>query len=624
MFFKQKIFLRYVTVFIVSLVLLDLLRLHLFECNHYSDDGEENHLTAFLPDPHPIDVHKSYSCFDIEDLLLITKLPKVLSWIELDNQSNKYISSPNPIHLITQWYHEQNHRRRRELLTVLQMNLLNDAVTSIHFIQYSKNCTVYDDIMLDPNFRVDLLKLKLIISYQTEVNETERLTVSKALKYANGVISRGYAVVLNLDIFFDRSLNFLQRTPLVDKSTIFYLSRYEVDRTISMSNAHCTDKGYEGSHDTLIFQPPLSKTVIEQFPFELGTWYVEVKIIEDLTLANYTVRNVCKTVRSWHLHSSQGLSTGKVMGTIVSRLKSGGSWDPIIGSLINNCTFKYDVDALSPVVVWRNSMKQKSYDYRQDVLLSSLLGQSVQHVDRFAAFIQTIEYGFDLYVEYSDRFERFPSSGKIGHDFSERIEGIFQESFQEQTRVDKQLRQFFISDQLDVRAIDLVSGLLQQMTILLDDTNAPIWAASQARPFIVLPINDDRSFDTEKHEKKKKKILVSHYVSTEKRQRIAMEILLFPSICFTVTQLHTNSLLRNAASSEILCVLEHLMKCDLLECVHKDVKTNRWFTSVYIKQLPSCDHDEQVNADYRSIFDEKLKEFKYSHSAFTLDEYLKK
>ncbi|CAF2069173.1 unnamed protein product [Rotaria magnacalcarata] len=305
MFFKQKIFLRYVIVFIASLVLLDLLRLHLFGCDYYSDDGKENHLTAFIPDPHPIDVHKSYSCFDIEDLLLITRLPKVLSWIELDNQSNKYISSTNPIHLITQWYHEQNHRRRRELLTVLQMNLLNDAVTSIHFIQYSKNCTVYDDIMLDPNFRVDLLKLKLVISYQTEVNETERLTISKALKYANRVISRGYAVALNLDIFFDRSLNFLQRTPLVDKSTIFYLSRYEVDPTISTSNAHCTDKGYVGSHDTLIFQPPLSKTVIEQFPFELGTWYVEVKIIEDLTLANYTVRNVCKSVRSWHLHSSQ-------------------------------------------------------------------------------------------------------------------------------------------------------------------------------------------------------------------------------------------------------------------------------------------------------------------------------
>ncbi|CAF4146235.1 unnamed protein product [Rotaria magnacalcarata] len=214
---------------------------------------------------------------------------------------------------------------------------------------------------------------------------------------------------------------------------------------------------------------------------------------------------------------------------------------------------------------------------------------------------------------------------KIDHDFAERIEEIFQESFHKQTRVDKQLRQFFISDQVVVRAIDLVSGLVQQMKILLDGTNAPIWAASQARSLIVLSINDDRSFDTEKHEKKeKKKILVSHYVSTEKLQRIAMETVLYPSLCFTATQLHMNSLLHNAASSKIRCILEHLMKCDLLECVNKGVKTSRRFTNVCIQRLPICDHDEQMNTDYRSIFDEKLKEFKYSHSTFTLDEYFKK
>ncbi|CAF2003360.1 unnamed protein product [Rotaria magnacalcarata] len=337
-----------------------------------------------------------------------------------------------------------------------------------------------------------------------------------------------------------------------------------------------------------------------------------------------------------------------------------GSWDPIIGrscwwvldeplimeeliesvldcsmtsveqvafacSLINNCTFKDYVDALSRVVARGNSMKQKSYGYRQDVSISSLIGKSVQHAHRLAAFRQIIEYGLDLCVEYADRFERFPSSGKIDHDFAERIEEIFQESFHKQTRVDKQLRQFFISDQVVVRAIDLVSGLVQQMKILLDGTNAPIWAASQARSLIVLSINDDRSFDTEKHEKKeKKKILVSHYVSTEKLQRIAMETVLYPSLCFTATQLHMNSLLHNAASSKIRCILEHLMKCDLLECVNKGVKTSRRFTNVCIQRLPICDHDEQMNTDYRSIFDEKLKEFKYSHSTFTLDEYFKK
>lgn len=83
------------------------------------------------------------------------------------------------------------------------------------------------------------------------------------------------------------------------------------------------------------------------------------------------------------------------MATIVSRLKGGGLWDPMIGrfswwvldglpimepvveptvdesmpsieqlafgcSLINNCQFKYQKDALIRVVEWGNAMSEKS------------------------------------------------------------------------------------------------------------------------------------------------------------------------------------------------------------------------------------------------------------------------
>ena len=83
------------------------------------------------------------------------------------------------------------------------------------------------------------------------------------------------------------------------------------------------------------------------------------------------------------------------MGTIVSRLKGGGLWDPMIGrfswwvldgppimelleepvldksipsiehfcmvvSLVRNSIFKYDQEALAKVVEWGNSMRLKS------------------------------------------------------------------------------------------------------------------------------------------------------------------------------------------------------------------------------------------------------------------------
>ena len=71
---------------------------------------------------------------------------------------------------------------------------------------------------------------------------------------------------------------------------------------------------------------------------------------------------------------------------------------------------------------------------------------------------------------------------------------------------------FFISDNIVSRAIDLVSGLLQQLKILMDDTNAPIWNGSQIRPVAVLPVSHERSGEelkdrTGKKKRKKKKVV---------------------------------------------------------------------------------------------------------------------
>ncbi|CAF2119304.1 unnamed protein product [Rotaria magnacalcarata] len=346
------------------------------------------------------------------------------------------------------------------------------------------------------------------------------------------------------------------------------------------------------------------------------------------------------------------------MGTVVSRLKSGGSWDPMIGrfswwvldgppmmeqliepvinrlipsieqlsfacSLIRNCTFKYDNGALSRVVMWGNSIRQKSYEHRHDASLSSLLGKSIQHVHRYAAFIQTLEYGLDICMEFIDHFKEFPSDGNIDQSLIERIDGMFHELFHEQIGVDKQVHQLLNNDQVVVRAIDLVSGLLQQMKILMDDTHAPVWNGSSSRSVVVLPISTERNLDVDNSQKKKKRDFAA-YVSNERLHRIAVEVLLFPSLCFTVTQLHKSSLLHNALSTDIRVVLEHLVKCELLECVSKGIKTTRRSTSVYVKRLPLCDHDGRIRTEQRMIFDEKLNEYRFHHPNFTLNEYLKK
>lgn len=102
------------------------------------------------------------------------------------------------------------------------------------------------------------------------------------------------------------------------------------------------------------------------------------------------------------------------------------------------------------------------------------------------------------------RVERFPSSGAVDNIYVSRIDDIFNEMFNDRVDASIEYRQFFISDDVVARAIDLVSGLLQQMKILMDDTNAPRWNGSLVRPVVVMPIDDQMRGKTKGKKKKEK------------------------------------------------------------------------------------------------------------------------
>jgi len=172
----------------------------------------------------------------------------------------------------------------------------------------------------------------------------------------------------------------------------------------------------------------------------------------------------------------------------------------------------------------------------------------------------------------------------------------------------------------------------------MDDTNASSSNGSQTKPMVMLPVNNDPNMNVKKGERKKTNKLGIYidYMSisifficlaanfhSKKFERIAVEILLFPSLCFTITQLHSNSFLHHVPPIDVRSVLQHLIQSELLECIQKGVRRSRRFTSVYIKRLPFCQPDGKVDNEQRLIFAEKLKEFKYYHPEFTINEYLK-
>lgn len=111
------------------------------------------------------------------------------------------------------------------------------------------------------------------------------------------------------------------------------------------------------------------------------------------------------------------------------------------------------------------------------------------------------------------------------------------------------------------------------------------------------------------------------YVSSEKFEKIAVEILMYPSLCFISKQLHSNTTLHNSRASDLNAVLEYLVQCELLFCIMRGVKCTRNSTCVYVKQLPTLNEDNEIDIDQRLIFGEKLKEFSVYHSKFIMDEY---
>jgi hypothetical protein len=59
-------------------------------------------------------------------------------------------------------------------------------------------------------------------------------------------------------------------------------------------------------------------------------------------------------------------------------------------------------------------------------------------------------------------------------------------------------------------------------------------------------------------------------------------------------------------------------------CVKRGIKSTRRCTRVYIKQLPACDSDGNVNFNKNLLFKEKLNAFTNHHLDLTIEKYLNK
>lgn len=196
--------------------------------------------------------------------------------------------------LITTYYIPNNKERSNEIIFCLQKNLDNNLIKKIILL----NDKIYDlNFINDKNNKICQVSLKDLYN----ISETNfKLKFNDAIKYINENLKNEVCILANSDIFFNETLNHINRFNLTGK--MFALLRYEYSDMKLFSE---WNEPRRDSQDTWIFISPL-KINYNLIDFSFGTPGCDnmfASIIERETIL--TVTNPCYTIETIHVHSSE-------------------------------------------------------------------------------------------------------------------------------------------------------------------------------------------------------------------------------------------------------------------------------------------------------------------------------
>lgn len=203
------------------------------------------------------------------------------------------------IHIFTQFFIHRDPTRNREIQQCIRLNTNNRLVTKVHLL----NERMYSEE------EIGTVSDKLI-----QVDIGKRLRFSDVFQYIRKCNIRGYLVLCNVDIFFDKTLENLKISNLAfEKSSIIQLRfEYRGDDSLaapieSLPLVQCPIFGPRfDSQDTWIFHSNymLTKAQEKAFYFEFGKPGCDNKIVYLLKIMGYKIFNDPVVVKTYHNHKS--------------------------------------------------------------------------------------------------------------------------------------------------------------------------------------------------------------------------------------------------------------------------------------------------------------------------------
>lgn len=201
---------------------------------------------------------------------------------------NKTKEEPGIINLFQQFYINNIDERQNEIRKTLLYNCNNNSINNIYLL----NERIYSDEELG----VKSDKIKQIII-------DKRMTYQDIFTFVENNNIDGYIIISNSDIFFDKSINNIQKCEVIKDKKVYCLNRFNFNSK-NLSALDLDLSGRPDCQDVWIYHSNFNNILFNKniFNIELGTPGCDNKIIYLFKILGFNCYNEPEIIKSYHFH----------------------------------------------------------------------------------------------------------------------------------------------------------------------------------------------------------------------------------------------------------------------------------------------------------------------------------
>lgn len=209
---------------------------------------------------------------------------------KLKKYGNNY-EKPDNINLITQFYIDKNEERQKEIIKTLHLNVNNNFIHKIYLLN--------ERIYTNQELGIESDKIIQIIL-------NHRVSFKDIFQAIENISIKGYIVIANSDIFFDKTLTRVKQYDLKNKN-VLTICRYEYLNNKSLKELKLFHEGRPDSQDVWIFHSDnnIKEEHRKVFDFMMGKPGCDNKLIYLFNILGYMCYNEPNIIKSYHLHNVQ-------------------------------------------------------------------------------------------------------------------------------------------------------------------------------------------------------------------------------------------------------------------------------------------------------------------------------